>query len=96
VAYKKQDEKNITRFTIGTYNYDRWIKPNPKPTLEVFEDDEGKWHWCLRTKAGEPIARSVSGFNSKTQCESAQALVAVEMREAVVVEVEDDSEGQKP
>lgn len=95
MASYEQDEKNLTRFTIGTYNYERWIKPNPKPQLEVYED-RGKWHWRLRTKTGILIAQSVYGFDSKKECASAQSLCAVEMREAVVVEVGDESTEQEP
>jgi uncharacterized protein YegP (UPF0339 family) len=75
-------------FVIGTPT----PKPNyfsPKPALEVFQKEDGRWYWLLRANNGDPLAVCVEGFYSRRECKKVQAEIARSMREAIIVESEE-------
>lgn len=68
-----ESEKSVPE-TVQTGQEEEPVGNNREPYIELAQDDEGKWNWCLWSGNGRIIAMNGDNYNDK---KGAQAAIRV-------------------
>lgn len=81
--------RSITGNTAKQKEEKTKMKRQRKGKLEIYPDAKGEWRWRLKAANGEVVA-SGEGYSRKDYVRGLQSKIAVLMREATVVELDEE------